>query len=543
MNPASAISNAPGSNPNIIEYLPFMLNKSNPWFLSFSNVITRSYHIFALLALIQISRASLTAGAVTVTVNTSDVGPEISPKMVGLSYETSLMLPTADGVYYFRPDNQPLINIFKTIGVKSLRIGGNSVDAPTVPMPSEEDVTRSFEFAKAAGVKVIYSMRLEESSDTGALPLSSAETNAKYAARIALHIHARYADVLDCFAIGNEPDYFKDYAVYSGKWKAIHDAITAVYPEARFCGPDQNPDPVFAKKMVRAFGNDIDRLVILTQHSYAFGCSYKNPEARANIADLIPFDAGQAREEMLSPKVYETYERMHDGITEAIAGTSVAYRLTECNSYWFSGLKGASDSYTSALWSVDYLHWWGGHGAEGLNFHTGDRTGGTITLPCRYAAFVTSGNGYEARPLAYGMKLFDLGGHGRQLPVTITAGTDQNVAAYANVSHDKTLFVTVINRTHGREAEAQMVQIKLDTLPPNIEAQAIFLCGKNNDISGGSADVTLGGSPIKEDGTWDGQWTALSSSAVSKDAVVVTMPPGSAAVVKITTKSMRLKRP
>ncbi|HEX9047361.1 MAG TPA: hypothetical protein VF988_10070, partial [Verrucomicrobiae bacterium] len=172
---------------------------------------------------------ALTAAAppVTVSVKTAGAGREVSPLMAGLSYETSLMLPDANGVHYFRADNKPLIAVFKTIGVKSLRIGGNSVDAPTIPLPCEADVTNFFEFAKAAGVKVIYSVRLEESTNSGALPPSTDTSNAATAAKVARLIHERYAEVLDCFAIGNEPNYFKtnNYAPYPPKWKAIHDAI------------------------------------------------------------------------------------------------------------------------------------------------------------------------------------------------------------------------------------------------------------------------------------------------------------------------------
>ena len=71
------------------------------------------------------------------------------------------MLPDGKGVHYFRPGNMPLVALFHTLGVKSLRIGGNSVDAPAIPVPSEADVASLFEFAQAAGVKVIYSVRLQ----------------------------------------------------------------------------------------------------------------------------------------------------------------------------------------------------------------------------------------------------------------------------------------------------------------------------------------------------------------------------------------------
>ncbi len=472
------------------------------------------------------------AEPVTVSVSVRRPGAEVSRSTLGLSYETSLLLPDANGVHYFRPDNKPLVTLFRTLGIKSLRIGGNSVDAPTIPVPGVSDVTALFEFARAAGVKVIYSVRLQEPADSNAAPGAGSRVNAAAAARIAQLIHERHADVLDCFAIGNEPGYYKDYAVYSAKWKAIHDAIIAVYPEAKFCGPDQNPSPDLDQKMVRDFGTA--GLVKITQHSYPFGCSYRNPGAgQKDVARLVPFAAAESREKMLAPDAYQVYQGIYEGIAGAIAGTSVSYRLTETNSFWFSGLQGASDSYASALWGLDYLHWWAAHGADGLNFHTGDRTGGATSLPCRYAVFVTSARGYEVRPLGYALKLFDLGGRGRLLSVATAPATP--VTAYATLDAG-TVFVTLLNKSHGPVARDQPVQIKWDAPCSDSGAQVIFLHARNDDLAAGSAGVALGGAPIQEDGTWSGRWTPLPPAAVSNDTMTVTLPPASVAVVRGTLR-------
>lgn len=474
---------------------------------------------------------TVAARPVTVTVKARQPGAEIPPDFLGLSYETSSLLPDTNGVHYFRPGNKPLIAIFKTIGVRSLRIGGNSVDATNVPMPSLQDVKTFFQFARAAGVRVIFSVRLEESQEHRALPASSPASNAQYAAQIAKLVHDHYADVLDNFAIGNEPYYYPDYAVYSRKWKAIHDAILAEDPEATFSGPDLDAN----KQMVREFGNASGRLVELTLHNYPFGCAYKNYKAARTKEDtslLVPHDAAKARDQMLSPAAYQDYQDLYEKIAHAIAGTSVTYRLTEVNSFWFSGLKGASDRYASALWGADYLYWWADHGADGLNFHTGDRTGGTLSMPCRYAAFVTSAHGYKARPLAYGMKLFDLGGYGKVLVAKVDSTTNQNLAAYAMLSEGKTVCVTLINKTHGPKAKEETIHITLDMPLANSKAQVIFLRARNNNLGDGSSGVTLGGAPIKEDGTWNGRWNQLPPSVRSHHLITVTMPPASAAVVK-----------
>jgi hypothetical protein len=324
--------------------------------------------------------ACLAADPVVISIETRSPGARISENALGLSYETSLMLPDKEGKRYFRPDNKPLVAMFKTLGIKSLRIGGNSVDAAEIPVPTVADIQPLFEFAKAAGVKVIYSVRLEDGDPQSA-------------AMLAKTIGDRYAEQLDSFAIGNEPGYYKDCNIFRAKWKAIHDAILSVYPDARFCGPDQNPSPALFRDMVRDFGGETDHFVQITAHQYPFGCAYKNPGQRSDLSKLIPFEGEASREKMLAPQAYDSYESVRQGLDGAVAGTSISFRLTEVNSFWFSGLKGASDSYASALWGVDYLHWWTSHGAAGLNFHTGDRTGGALSMPCRYAAFVTSGAG------------------------------------------------------------------------------------------------------------------------------------------------------
>ena len=458
---------------------------------------------------------------ITVKVNTKNPGIEISPETVGLSYEASRLLPDENGVHYFRPDNTALLNMFKTLGVKNLRIGGNSVDAPNIPIPDEQDIHSFFKFAQAANVKVIYSVRLQDGD-----PNVARDT-----ARL---IYENYKDVMESFSIGNEPGYYKDYDVYTSKWTAIRDAILEVYPDAVFAGPDQNPEPERIKKIVSDFGNPAGRLVQITQHNYPFGCSYKN-SGEKDVTKLIPQDAEKSREKMLRPSAYRIYDRVLQGMIEATKKTDVTFRMTETNSYWFSGLKGASDSFASALWALDYLHWWSSHGAAGLNFHTGDITGGAIALPCRYAAFVTSDDGYQARPLSYGMKLFALAGIGNTLDVKVSSSSDQNIAAYANLYRDKTLFLTLINKEY-KNTEKLQIHIQLDASLRDSKVQVIWLEAKNNDIAAGCDSVTLGGARIESDGSWKGQWQILPDSNVGNNEINISIPPACALIVKANIK-------
>lgn len=453
---------------------------------------------------------------ITVFVNSGNPGLKIPDNALGLSYETSVMLPDKNGTYYFSPDNNSLIRLFKTLGISNLRIGGNSVDAANIPIPQEKDISSFFAFAKAAGVKVIYSIRLQDGDP-------------QYAARIARLIHGCHEGTLQYFSIGNEPGYYKDYNVYSEKWTAIRDAMLKEFPDAWFCGPDQNPSPELNQKMIRNFGGNAGRLAMITQHSYPLGCSYKNPGK--DVSKMIPKDAAESRKKMLMASVWDIYAEIHKKMTHGLG--SFPYRLTEVNSYWFSGLKGASNTHASSLWGIDYLYWWISNGAEGLNFHTGDTTGGSITLPCQYAAFVTSPNGYEVRPLGYAMKLFDLGGKGQLLPVKVSSSLDQGIVAYATLDDNQCVFVTLINRNHGKDANNTEMQIKLDIPFVTSKTQIISLIAPNGDIAAESG-LSLGGAPILEDGSWRGQWTSIKSSGHGKSVITVSVPPASATVVKLS---------
>jgi hypothetical protein len=456
---------------------------------------------------------------IVVEVGTEPAGPRIPADALGLSYETSILRPGANGLRYFRPDNRALLTVFQTIGVKSLRIGGNSVDDPRIPLPDQEDVRSLFRFARQAGVKVIYSVRLHDGDPASA-------------AKFARLIREEFRGELESFAIGNEPGYYKDYAVYKPKWVEIRDAIVRVFPEARFSGGDDNPRPEFITNLARDFGSPDGRLVQITQHSYPFGCSYKNPrDGMKDVKLLVPVDVNEARHRMLSSPPVALYEEILKGMRTAVAGTPLTFRLTETNSYWFSGLEGASDRHASALWALDYLHWWMSHGAAGINFHTGDRTGGSVNLPCRYAAFVSSDKGYEVRPLAYGMKLFAASGTGRYLPVQVPAS--EPIAAYAVTRDDGVIVVTLINRDATNEAG---VRIVLPATQPVKKARLLKLQAKANDIAAGSRDVTLNDTGINETGQWNGKWAALGKPAIAGTAVSVTLAPASAAVVEVSTR-------
>lgn len=454
---------------------------------------------------------------VTIKLNTRETGIEISPLALGLSYEMKDILPNQNGEYYFHPDNKALINLLKTLGIRHLRLGGNSVDSPNVPTPSEKDIHTFFQFARAAGLTVIYSIRLQDG-------------DLEYARMVAKIINDNYKDLVESISIGNEPYYYRDNEVYINRWSSIHDAILEVYPDAVFNGPDTNPNIERMKALISNFDNNEGRLVQITQHSYPFGCSYENPGEPVYIK-LIPKDRVLSRENMLNPSSYAIYQGIFNIINEAIEGTNLSFRLSETNSYWYSGLREVSNSFASALWGLDYLYWWTTHGAEGLNFHTGDITGGVRRQPAFYAAFATSDEGYAAMPIAYGMKLFAMGSNGNSIPVEISTPDNKNIVAYSTVSKEGNVFLTIINKEYKINKD-QKISIRLDRKISDTQIKSIALNAKNNDIAE-ITDITLGEASINEDGSWEGKWNDINTSSIDDFTLGISIPCASALLIKI----------
>ncbi|HUB25897.1 MAG TPA: hypothetical protein VL992_10750, partial [Tepidisphaeraceae bacterium] len=78
---------------------------------------------------------------VTLTPRVNSPGHEISPDFCGLSFEMSMLHPS-NGKYFFSPEHAELISLFKSLGVRSLRVGGNSADSPEVALPTEDEIDR-----------------------------------------------------------------------------------------------------------------------------------------------------------------------------------------------------------------------------------------------------------------------------------------------------------------------------------------------------------------------------------------------------------------
>ena len=202
------------------------------------------------------------AGAhpVTVTIDAGHPGPVVPDDFAGLSFERGPLSTGNAGVSgnLFSPASNSLITLFRNLGLGSLRIGGGTVDQ-LIPAGTGSDgltgIDNLFAFAAAAGVKVIYSLRL---LSPAADPIGDLKA---VHAQAAGHIWGRYQQNVASFAIGNEPDWHAyhscqghplDPAIYEevpdvpgsaypswlAQWRSIADAVAGAAPGAPLSGPD-----------------------------------------------------------------------------------------------------------------------------------------------------------------------------------------------------------------------------------------------------------------------------------------------------------------
>jgi hypothetical protein len=144
---------------------------------------------------------------VTITVDAEHPGPVVPGDFAGLSFERQALNPGNAGVTgrLFRSANTSLVTLFRNLGVRSLRIGGSTVDwlAPAGAAGNYALIDSLFAFAAAAGAKVIYTLRLFSPAPDPA-PAGDLKT---INAEIAGYIWRRWQRSLASFAFGNEPDW------------------------------------------------------------------------------------------------------------------------------------------------------------------------------------------------------------------------------------------------------------------------------------------------------------------------------------------------
>ena len=490
---------------------------------------------------------------VRITIGGGRPGAPVPADFAGLSFERGPLNPGNAGVagYLFSPENDSLVTLFRNLGLRSLRIGGGSVDT-MVPAGTGSDgftgIDRLFAFAAAAGVKVIYSLRMLNPAARPAGDLGAVD------ALIARHIWERFPGLLASFAIGNEPDWHafhsypghpgdpaireevpgvpgSAYPSYLAAWRELAGVVQDVAPGAALCGPDTGaysrqtfvPDPDSGISWTEQFARDEgDRITEPTQHYYVGGGPGETTAEQA-ISNMLSPEWVLETRPGTQPEctTYTPYAWLHEAIVAPLAAAGLCCRLTESNEY-LTGVPGASDAFAAALWTLDYLHWWAAHGAAGVNFHNKQWLWTDTIVP------EPGGWGYAVTPKGYGIRAFSAGSAGLVKPVAIGNPDDLNLTAYCTGSADEDR-VTIINKTHGAQAADAAVTI-ITPGPGLAGAEVLTLAGRNPGDAAGDR-VTLGGAVITGSAPWEGRWDTL--PAGPRSGVSLTVPATTAAIVRM----------
>lgn len=494
----------------------------------------------------------------------------IPPDFAGLGFETKSVVADTYGVrgHLFSSKNSQLITLFRNMGIKHIRVGGGTVDGSgrsehcVTPTPTYEDIDNLFEFAKLAGVKVLYSVRLENLASCPTPDLAEAD------AKIVQYIWIKYRANLDSFAIGNEPDVREyhtkpgelldpairettpgiagsAYQSYLANWKHFAEIIRKAVPDAKFSGPDTavsdnssfTPSPSNGVSWTQQFTTDLKSsglLIEALQHHYVWGVP-ENTTAQEAIDDMLSSawdddtSVGKQPARNGATVPFHPYPYVYSHVLAYVASSGIPYRMTEANDC-LHGVVGASDGYAAALWALDYMHWWAAHRMAGVDFHNNPWIPTDTVVPDPNPCSKTGCGNYRITPKGYGIKAFNLGSRGDVEPLKISNPRGINLTAYA-VGSDHDLYVTVINKTHTTTHDAVDAEITIEALGVK-SASAEYIELTNGDPgNAASMEVSLGGAKITNDAPWQGKWTSIGHS--DKGNVRLTVHSTTAVLVRL----------
>ncbi len=406
--------------------------------------------------------------ALTVVIDQQDPGPSIATGYAGFSYEKNSLITG-----FFAASNLPLVRLFRRLGTGLLRLGGNTVDrtgwqtsssrqtgGPVTP----SNVDALSTFLHATGWSVLYGLNMATNTP------AAAANEAAYAARtLGRHLYG--------FEIGNEPDAYSinhlrppsySYAQFLIEWNAFASAVSQAVPGAGLTGPasawhETNWTVPFAR-------DEGHRIILLTQHYYrANGLS---PQSTLEL--LLAGDP--ALPGLLAPlRRASTAAHIRDG-----------YRLTEANSFYDGGAPHISNTFGTALWTIDFLFANARLGSSGVNFHGGGDAPGYTPI---------ADNGREVvgiRPEYYGILLFSLMGPGRLLS-TVQSASTLAVSAHAVASSTGTQIILV------NKEPASSVDV---TIWPGKRVGGARLTSLSAPTLNSVSGMLLSGAPVRNDGTW-----------------------------------------
>jgi hypothetical protein len=433
----------------------------------------------------------------------------IPPNFLGLSEDntqpTAIMGQASTGV------NQTLRNLVGNLtqyltAPLLFRIEGDNTTAAQL----QPDIEPLVEFAQA--VNVNYTLGVDLMSNN----LANAETEA------AQWVNGIPNDLIQAIEIGNEPDNYVNqgmrtspytYPDYSAQFQQWQQGIQAsIGDQFGVMGPS-GASSAFNAGSESDMATGFILPTIVSQHAY-----------------LAPAVAGQTLppDYLLAPIAVTKLPLGYASYAADAHQAGLLFRIGEMNSIWGGGTPGISNSFQSALWSIDVMFNYLNDGADGVNWHSGQYTSYALyefkpqPLNGKTIYLLTSVN-----PLYYGLLTFaQMAGRGAQL-LPVATMTDSNVSIWATVDNTSTAHVVVINKD---ELATGNIQINL---PGYSTGTVRYLQAPSYTSING---VTLGGQTFdgSTDGTIQGQLVTTTITAQDGTFTLPNMPITTAAIIDFT---------
>jgi hypothetical protein len=317
--------------------------------------------VAALLCVTEAMAQTSTAN-VTLAINTAQAAAAPIPgDFSGLSFEMgSVIYDSVNKGWYLSGTNANMVALMKTLGVKSIRVGGNSAETGNIATNADEDAV--LDFCHAIGGNLIWDLEIDGS-------LYDPPGKAVIAQSMQNYVTAKnYGTNILVFQVGNEPDLMPDpnnpghnmgVTTYDSEFSNYVAAVNSLYSGSRWAGPDTAGggtgfSATFCPTQAAAWPGQV---AFVCQHDYPFGSSLDTNTSAVHISWML------AASNEAGDKSFN-----NQWVPPAFAA-GLAPRYEECNSFFHNGSFGASDAYASALWGLGWMYFHANAGLAGINFH------------------------------------------------------------------------------------------------------------------------------------------------------------------------------
>lgn len=421
--------------------------------------------LMTLTTMLTVSCTSHSLPLATITVS-DEAGAAISPTFMGLSeewgYAQAIAGDAETGV------NEPYRQLLRNLtsygsGPLIIRVGGDSTDDSKGP--TQTTVRPLAELAGATNTHFYLGVNFKANNIKMAV------------AQAQNYLSNMPPGSVDAIEIGNEPDvYLRDYEPFMERFNLWKSQISPLLPQgAKLMGPAWYYWP-----LIMAHTNDFltstdGAVTPFSLHFYPGQSTVPHPDDWLLLPPaVVPGTNGFA------PLAEDAHQH------------GVSFRIGEMNSLGHCGAAGISDTFQSALWTVDVLFRLADVGADGVNLHSAFNCAydpievEKQTSPGSLATFSTT-----ARPEYYGLLLFQeaTGNHAHLVAATLTPAS-AGLSAWATVDEKGTHRLVVINKNEKKDGTIQVkiagythVQVARLTADSYLATDGVTLAGQTFDGS------------------------------------------------------------